>query len=513
LLLLCFVISWEASGQSPFSKMLPLGDIEEIRGIKKVEGGYLLHILANVDTTFFWPLSKIAKVDEAGELLWHGDQDNGIGTGTPHNGSSNQSCHVHMDGTCFFIGPTKEDAFESIDFFLFRTDAEGNTLWSRTYGSVHEDIPLGITALNDSTILAYGDYAQSFGDDEYLWIMALDLDGELRWERFYKDDGYPTVNFKDLSVLDNGDIVMLYRDCDGISDCGASTQKRLRLAYLDAEGNRLWASTLREYRILGHPAELLLPLDNGQFLVASHREVGIGVDRPPTLYWVSPEGEVVQQYDFPYENLLYILDLFLSSSGDIIGCGSSDGYIDGVFYGAMAWVFSMTQDGQMNWERLVYDNRPPFYLGYVAAGVETADKGFLFGGVAGDTVLGVGTNWLLKLDSLGCYEPGCGDIQFVDVQELLPAPRPGRPAAYALYPNPARAGGQLRLVYQAASGAPMAARALLFDAYGRQLAAHRLPPGPQPELPLGDWPPGLYLLRLETAQGEVLQVERVVLGR
>ncbi|MDV7399128.1 hypothetical protein RZS08_47400, partial [Arthrospira platensis SPKY1] len=100
-------------------------------------------------------------------------------------------------------------------------------------------------------------------------------------------------------------------------------QKRLRMAYLDAEGNRLWASTLREYQAIGHPAELLLPLDNGQFLVASHRVVGIGVDRPPTLYWVSAEGEVVQQYDFPFEDLQYLLDIFLSSSGDIIGCGFS----------------------------------------------------------------------------------------------------------------------------------------------------------------------------------------------
>jgi hypothetical protein len=484
--------------------------VEEIRAVKKVEGGYLLYIGANPENLPAFSVAIIAKVDEEGELLWHHIQDNGLVVEPPPNGSSNQSCHVHSDGTYFFMGITRDEVSgQDFDFWILRTDAEGNTLWSRAYGGPNDDRSLGITALNDSTILAYGNYGVLTGseDDEFLWLMALDLDGELRWERFYKDDGYPTVSFKDLSVLDNGDIVMLYLDCDGISDCGASTQKRLRMAYLDAEGNRLWASTLREYRRIGHSAELLLPLDNGQFLVASHREIDAWP--PPTLYWISPAGEVVQQYDFPFEDVQYILDVFLSSSGDIIGCGFSDGYIDGEFYGGMGWVFSMTQDGQMNWERLVYDDRPPTAFHGIYAGVETADGGFLFGGIAADTVRGVGTNWLLKLDGDGCYEPDCGDIQFVDVRYIA-GPNADLPAIYRAYPNPVRAGG--RLYVEAIHELPLRAaqRAVFFDAYGRQLSAHRLPLGPVAELPVGDWPPGLYFLRLETAWGEVVQVVRVV---
>lgn len=512
-LLLPFAALSGLLAQPSFSKMLFLLGIEQVYAVKEVQGGYILSVAVNPEDPAVFSVNIIAKVDTYGELLWYRVYNNGFAM-EPPGSFSNQSCYINSEDSYYFIGATLEEGFsQDIDFFILKTDKEGNQIWMRTYGGPYDDIPCGITALNDSTILAYGDNSQaSGGDDEYLWIMALDLDGNLRWEGFYKEDGYPSVAFKDLAVLENGDIVMLYNDCDNPLHCGASTQKRLRLAYLDPEGNQLWSSTLREYTLEGHSAELLLPLDNGQFLVASHRLVGL-VSRPPTLYWVDQTGQIVQQYDFPDENQLYLMDLFLSSSGDIIGCGTSDGYINGAFYGAIAWVFSMTQDGQMNWERLIYDENYPFEGSVLSCGIETEDKGLLFGGFLVDTVALYSTAWLLKLDSLGCYEPGCGDIQFVDVQELLPAPRPGRPAAYALYPNPARAGGQLRLVYQAASGAPMAARALLFDAYGRQLAAHRLPPGPQPELPLGDWPPGLYLLRLETAQGEVLQVERVVLGR
>jgi hypothetical protein len=61
-----------------------------------------------------------------------------------------------------------------------------------------------------------------------------------------------------------------------------------------------------------------------------------------------------------------------------------------------------------------------------------------------------------------------------------------------------------------------AQRAVFFDAYGRQLSAHRLPLGlavgaiRELPLPVGDWPPGLYFLRLETAWGEVVQVVRVL---
>jgi hypothetical protein len=498
------------AAQPGFSKALYLGGVEGVVAMRKLDSTYLLGVLTVPPPDYVYVL-KIAETNQLGEVLWQNSFSNGIymAFGSEHG---NQGMPFRTkDG--FFIAGNIINSQGDVDVFLLKTGEWGDSLWMHTYGGPYDDLAVGLCALNDSTVLIYGDYSQSSGgDDEYLWIMALDLDGNLRWEGFYKEDGYPSVAFKDLAVLENGDIVMLYNDCDNPLHCGASTQKRLRLAYLDPEGNQLWSSTLREYTLEGHSAELLLPLDNGQFLVASHRLVGL-VSRPPTLYWVDQTGQIVQQYDFPDENQLYLMDLFLSSSGDIIGCGTSDGYINGAFYGAIAWVFSMTQDGQMNWERLIYDENYPFEGSALSCGIETEDKGLLFGGFLVDTVALYSTAWLLKLDSLGCYEPGCGDIQFVDVQELLPAPRPARPAAYALYPNPARAGGQLRLVYQAASGAPMAARALLFDAYGRQMAAHRLPPGPQPELPLGDWPPGLYLLRLETAQGEVLQVERVVLGR
>jgi hypothetical protein len=202
-------------------------------------------------------------------------------------------------------------------------------------------------------------------------------------------------------------------------------------------GNRLWTSTLRDYRIVGHPAELLLPLDNGQFLVASHRE-GSAIP-PPTLYWVSAEGRWCSSTTSPYENLRYLLDLFLSSSGEVIGCGFYNGYINGEIYGGVGWVFSMTQDGQMNWERLVYDDRPPTAFHGIYAGVEGADGGFLFGGLAVDTVRGVGTNWLLKLDGEGCYEPDCGDIQFVDVRYIAEE-NADLSAIYRALPQPGASG-------------------------------------------------------------------------
>jgi hypothetical protein len=148
-----------AYGQTSFSKLIYIMGIEEIRAVKKVDGGYLLHIGANPEDSPAFIVNIAAKVDEEGDLLWHQVQDNGIALSPPPNGASNQSCHVHSDSTYFFIGIIQEESFsQDFDFWVLRTDAEGNTLWSRAYGGPNDDRSLGITALNDSTVLAYGNY-------------------------------------------------------------------------------------------------------------------------------------------------------------------------------------------------------------------------------------------------------------------------------------------------------------------------------------------------------------------
>lgn len=95
----------------------------------------------------------------------------------------------------------------------------------------------------------------------------------------------------------------------------------------------------------------LIELNNGNLLISFYREEGFA-DNIPTLYWVSmPDGNIIQQYNF-WEDYTpeqaFITDVFISSTGNIIGAGMSYYVHEDTHYSGNAWMFSITQDGLLN---------------------------------------------------------------------------------------------------------------------------------------------------------------------
>ncbi|MCR9101830.1 MAG: hypothetical protein NXI25_17875 [bacterium] len=504
-ILFCLVfIQGTLFGQAPFSKALYLAGVESIGSIREKDSTYLLSVLTAPPPSYTY-VHKSARTDIEGNVLWQSSttNDNYIAVSLV---AGNQGMVVN-DSSLFFVGTIIEEPGVYPDGFLLKQDLNGDSLWLKSFGSNYEDHLFGIDLLNDSTLIVHGDHGTFSPGEEKVWVMALDLEGNILWERFYAGDN-GLIRSRDFEVLENGNVVIVYRECLSYQSCGSGVDKRLRLLCIDPEGNELWTTTIGEYYLSGAPSENVIELDNGQLLVSFFREIGQGIRRAPILLWISPEGEVLQQYDFEFVSLgNYIADLFLTESGNIIGVGDSQTYQGEDFYGSVGWVFSMTQSGELNWERMFFDNNEGFNKGFLHCGLEAEDGGLILGGFLEDTIALLTTAWLLKLDSSGCYHPNCEEgLQFVDVEEI--AAPPYSVSTYRAYPNPVSSGEVLQL--EALVDAPRAARAQWMDAYGRHLAEHALDHLPLQTIPVGDWPPGVYFLRLMEESGRALQVLRVL---
>jgi hypothetical protein len=508
LLSLCICLPMFIVAQSKFSMPLELQHYSKIASIRVYDSTYYLTALSEpTGSSGFGGILKFANISTEGEIIWEEDYSNGIYMGPPQEWG-NQGLYKHSETEVYLAGNHLEQENGYSDGFLMKTNIQGDSIWMKTYGSPFSDLIGGVESLNDSTLLIYGNYNKFSSEPSQIWAFAVDLEGNVLWERFYAGE-YGFVTQRDIAVLENGNIVILYNECLSYGSCGSGVDKRLRLLCIDAEGNELWTTTLAEYYLQGALSSNVIELDNGQFLVSFFREIGQGIRRPPILLWVSPNGEVLQQYSFDeYISLSnYITDLFLTESGNIIGLGVLDTSIEGEFYGGVGWVFSMTQSGELNWERMFLDNSGNFHIGVLHCGLETDEGGLVFGGYLEDSISFKHTAWLLKLDSAGCYHPNCEEgLQFVDVEEIA-APT-SSVSAYRAYPNPISKGAVLQL--EALVDTPQAARAQWLDAYGRQLAEHALDPLPLQNIPVGDWPPGVYFLRLMEESGRALQVLRVL---
>ncbi|WP_282778682.1 hypothetical protein [Phaeodactylibacter xiamenensis] len=491
-------------GQAPFSKALYLGGVESISSIREKDSIYLLSVLTAPPPSYTY-VHKSASTDLEGNVLWQSSttNDNYVAVSMV---SGNQGMAVN-DSSLFFVGNITEEPGGDSDGFLLKQNLRGDSIWLKSFGGSYNDRIYGIELLNDSTLIVHGDHGTLSPGEEKVWVIAFDLDGNILWERFYAGDN-GLIRSRDFAVLENGNVVIVYRECLSYQSCGSGVDKRLRLLCIDPEGNELWISTIGEYYLSGVPVENVVELDNGQLLVSFFREIGQGIRRAPILLWISPEGEVLQQYDFEFVSLgNYIADLFLTESGNIIGVGDSQTYQGEDFYGSVGWVFSMTQSGELNWERMFFDNNEGFNKGFLHCGLEAEDGGLILGGFLEDTIALLTTAWLLKLDSAGCYHPNCEEgLQFVDVEEI--AAPPSSVSTYRVYPNPISGGAVLQL--EALTDNPQAARAQWLDAYGRHLAEHALDSLPLQNIPVGDWPPGVYFLRLMEESGRALQVLRVL---
>ncbi|KGE85161.1 hypothetical protein IX84_29215 [Phaeodactylibacter xiamenensis] len=491
-------------GQAPFSKALYLDPPEQIASIATEDSVYYLDVLSSPPPLYEY-VHKMAITDLEAAFISESVVSNGARVSVSI-GSGNQSMAI-SDDAVFFVGNIDNGQVNDIDGYFLKKSKQGDSLWLKSFGGIYNDRFYGIDFLNDSTLIVHGDHGTLSPGEEKVWVMALDLEGNILWERFYAGE-YGLIRSRDLAVLENGNVVIVYRECLSYQSCGSGIDKRLRLLCIDPDGNELWTSTIGEYYLSGAQTENVIELDNSQLLVSFFREIGQGVRRAPVLLWVSPEGEVLQQYDFEFVSLgNYISDLFLTEAGNIIGVGASNTYLGEDFYGGVGWVFSMTQSGELNWERMYLDNSGGLHLGVLNCGIETEDGGLIFGGFLEDTILLQQTAWLLKLDSAGCYHPNCEEgLQFVDVEEV--AAPPSSVSTYRVYPNPISGGAVLQL--EALVDMPRAARAQWMDAYGRHLAEHALDPLPLQNIPVGDWPPGVYFLRLMEESGRALQVLRVL---
>ena len=141
----------------------------------------------------------LLRTDAAGDTLWsrtYGGYgwDSGLGV---------QST---VDGGFIVNGYTMSFGAGDTDYYMLKTDSSGNILWSRTYGGYHYDNGTCVRQLPDGGYLL-GGYAKSFGDEDGdFWIIRTDVNGDSLWSQLYGGPGIENLNGMDIT-LDGGYIL------------------------------------------------------------------------------------------------------------------------------------------------------------------------------------------------------------------------------------------------------------------------------------------------------------------
>ncbi len=131
----------------------------------------------------------LIRLDSEGDTLWTKTY------GGPQL-ESGESIALASDGGFFLAGYTESFGAGKKDVYVVRTDADGDTIWTRTYGGVEDDFGYAVVATNDggfvvvggsfnnpNSIDVDGDFMmqKADADGNHVWLRVDDINGEEYW--------------------------------------------------------------------------------------------------------------------------------------------------------------------------------------------------------------------------------------------------------------------------------------------------------------------------------------------
>jgi hypothetical protein len=126
-------------------------------------------------------------------------------------------------------------SFGSFDAYVVKTNASGDTIWTRTYGGSSTEFGQSIQQTQDSGYIVSG-YSVSFGDSSQVYLVKTNVSGDTMWTRTYggarNEDGYSVRQTQDGGYIVAG----------ATNSFGAGLQD-VYLLRLNASGDTLWTRT------------------------------------------------------------------------------------------------------------------------------------------------------------------------------------------------------------------------------------------------------------------------------
>jgi predicted secreted protein len=222
-----WLVKTDSNGNSQWNKTYGGLNKDEAYSVEQTsDGGY---IIAGTTRSFgagfsdFW----LVKTDSSGEMVWN-ETYGGLYQDTAY------SVQQTSEGGYIATGSTSSFGSGSEDFWLVKTDANGKMQWSKTYGGLYDDIAYSVQQIADGYIVC--GFTDSFGAGyEDFWLVKTDSNGNEAWNKTYGWENSEYAYFVQ-QTSDNGYII-------AGSTYSLTTEFDMWLVKTDSSGNMQWNKT------------------------------------------------------------------------------------------------------------------------------------------------------------------------------------------------------------------------------------------------------------------------------
>ena len=147
------------------------------------------------------------------------------------------------DGGFIIIGSTDSFGAGKSDFWLIKTDSQGNKEWDKTYGGSEEDRGKTVYQTTDGGYILAGN-TKSFGGNGETWVLKVDNNGNEKWNALL--GGCRSV-FGAMWDVWSGTTILYPTSDDGFVVIGNTkisfTNYDIWVAKIDSQGNKEWVKT------------------------------------------------------------------------------------------------------------------------------------------------------------------------------------------------------------------------------------------------------------------------------
>ena len=337
------------------------------------------------------------------------------------------------DGGYIVVCRTDSFGAGSADVWVLKLDGEGSVVWQKTFGGPGYETATSIQQTSDMGYVLTS-YMAAFGTppDFDLWVLKLNADGTVAWQKTYDNGG--SEGGVSIQETSGGGYVVIGVAGPPVADGGA-----VWILKLDTNGNVIWEKTYggpdNDY------ARSIQQIVGGGYIVAGitgphdTRDVWVlklnvdgsvawqktygGADRYEAVsihqtsdggyivggtciasdadFWVMKlEGDGTVEWEKAYggTDSDWADSLQKTSDGGYVIAGYTRSFGAG---GADAWVLKLKGDGTVEWER-TYGGTEDDWATSVQ---QTSDGGYILAGSTDLSDGGSSDAWVLKLDSSG----------------------------------------------------------------------------------------------------------------
>jgi len=406
-------------GQNQFSEIYNLGDVEIAKDVGYYNGKYYMGFFSNIPPKKNCGEYSIIQVPED-DLKNSSHQQYYLDSACLVITIGRQGMSIDSKGNVYVAGQ-RSIATNLTTGVLVRIKSNGEMDWYRDFETGEFALVYNSILVNDNKILL----VQS-GRGKDVW------EGGINETLFWVDSLGNTT--KEVKTEQQDWFINFYQQIHPMGDTAyiiasqvyklfnfTNSKAYMGLRCIDTAGVELWRRT--DFYGGDDMTGVAAPVRGNRILGANYLDttlafVGIDKDKYPLMvgvYDATTGAKLSERYDSSFNThrcsrgAAYMIPL---KNGDALMIGQRFTSKDPkVTRGLAGWIARLNPDGNIIWQRIIVDTLNSSYQGNnFRDGMELADGDLLLSGECSNKKPKTYDDaWLLRLDSMGCFTPGCKD--------------------------------------------------------------------------------------------------------